>query len=81
MRAAFTDFDFVVDHVTVRDDVAVVRWHVHLTHVGQWLGKPPSGRRLTIEGSSWLRVEGGRIREGWDYWDQQRIFAAARETG
>lgn len=73
MRAAFSDFDFVIDQLAVQGDLAVVRWHVHLTHVGSWMGEPPTGRRFMIEGSSWIRVENGLLQEGWDYWDQQQV--------
>lgn len=76
MRAAFAEFDFVIDQLAVLGSLAVVRWHVHLTHVGCWLGEPPSGRRLTIHGSSWVRIENGLLQEGWDYWDQQQVLQA-----
>lgn len=79
MRTAFHDFEFAIDHLTVQDDVAVVRWHVRLTHVGPWMGRPPSGKRFTIEGSSWVRVTDGRLREGWDYWDQEQVSRALNE--
>ena len=80
MRAAFSDFAFEIDYLGVQGNVAVVRWHVRLTHIGPWLGEPPTGRRLVIEGSSWVRVQDGLLREGWDYWDQQRVIDAAREV-
>lgn len=76
MQAAFADFEFVVDQIAVQGELAVARWHVNLTHVGSWLGEPPSGKRFAIHGSSWIRVAGGRLQEGWDYWDQQQIIAA-----
>jgi steroid delta-isomerase-like uncharacterized protein len=77
IRAAFSEFDFVIDQLAVLGSLAVVRWHVQLTHIGCWMGEPPSGRRLTIHGSSWIRIEDGLLQEGWDYWDQQQVRQAA----
>ena len=78
LRAAFSDFDFVVEQVAVQGNVASARWHVSVTHTGSWMGERPSGRRFVIQGSSWIRVEGGLLEEGWDYWDQQQVLDALR---
>lgn len=78
IRAAFSDFDFVIEQLAVQGDIAIVRWHVHLTHTGSWMGETPSGRRFIIRGSSWIRAENGVLQEGWDYWDQQQIIDALR---
>lgn len=73
MQAAFNDFEFAVDQLAVQGKLAVVRWHVYLTHVGSWMGEPPTGERFVIHGSSWIRVENGLLQEDWDYWDQQQV--------
>lgn len=78
VRAAFSDFDFMIDQLAVQGDMAVVRWRVYLTHRGSWLGEPASGRRFVIHGSSWIRAEGNLIAEAWDYWDQQQVIDDSR---
>jgi transcriptional regulator with XRE-family HTH domain len=79
MRAAFGDFAFVVDAVMGHANVVSVRWRLALTHTGVWMGEPPSGRRFVIHGSSWIRIDGGLLREAWEYWAQRHIGDTARE--
>jgi steroid delta-isomerase-like uncharacterized protein len=69
--AAFGDFEMVIDQLTVRDDLAICRWRLAMTQSGSLLAMPATGKRLVAHGSTWVRVEGGLIREGWDYWGQQ----------
>ena len=35
------------------------------TNLGQWLGKPPTGREVRINEISIFRIEDGRIAEQW----------------
>ena len=52
--------------LTVADEAVVAfRWHVTGTHLGVWSGIPPSGNTIEFNGTSWVRIEDGRIAEGW----------------
>ncbi len=77
IRSAFGDFDFVVDALVARGDMVSLRWRLGLTRTGAWLGQPPSGKRLVIHGSSWVRIGGGLVCEAWDHWDQRQVTDAA----
>jgi steroid delta-isomerase-like uncharacterized protein len=78
LHAAFSDFEMVIDQLTVRDDLAICRWRLAMTHTGPWLGFAATGKRLVAHGSTWIRIEGGLIREGWDHWGQQHLSDAVR---
>ena len=41
-----------------------------MTHTGDVLGIPPSGKSIRIGGISIARIFHGKIVEGWDNWDQ-----------
>jgi transcriptional regulator with XRE-family HTH domain len=73
LHAAFSDFEMVIDELTVRDDLVICRWRLGMTHTGPWHGWPATSKRLVAHGCSWSRIEGGLICECWDYWGQQRI--------
>lgn len=46
-----------------------------MTHLGPYLGVPPTGRALTLRVMDFWRVEGGKIRENWVLLDLLHLFA------
>jgi steroid delta-isomerase-like uncharacterized protein len=61
---------FTVEDVIAEDDRVVVRWTNAGTHVGEFLGIPPTGRTFTIAGIDIYRVSEGRLAEHWHVIDQ-----------
>jgi predicted ester cyclase len=72
-RGAFPDVHVVVDEVLAEGDRVAVRWTVTMTHLGDHLGFSPSGKRVSMGGSSFLRCAGGRILEGWNQMDFTKV--------
>jgi steroid delta-isomerase-like uncharacterized protein len=70
IRGAFPDIQVSVEDVFGADDKVVLRWSGVMTHTGDALGMPPSGRRVRSRGITIARIVDGRIVEGWDNWDQ-----------
>jgi len=68
--AAFDRFIVEIYDLTVQRDLVICRWLVRMTQTGPWLGLPPTGKRLIVRGSTWIRVADGWLVEGWDYWDE-----------
>lgn len=66
---AFPDLRFVERDVVVQGDRAVLVWEAHGTHAGKLMNIPPTGRSITVYGTSVLTVEGGRISRGLYVWD------------
>ena len=65
------EFDeLVIDQVIEQGDKVVARWTSTMTHQGEFLGFPATGKKATITGTSIQRVSNGKIVEGWDNWDQ-----------
>ena len=48
----------------------VARWTATMTHQGEFLGFAPTGKKVTVTGTSTQRISNGKIVEGWDNWDQ-----------
>jgi steroid delta-isomerase-like uncharacterized protein len=68
--AAFPDVNFTVEDVIAEGDKAVTRWTVRGTHQGETeeFG-PPTGRQIELEGLTLHRLEGGKIVEEWERFD------------
>jgi steroid delta-isomerase-like uncharacterized protein len=71
LLAAFPDMTFTVEHIVESGDFVATRWSAAMTHQRAWMGKPASGRKLTLTGISFVRMgTDGRPAESWDEWDR-----------
>jgi steroid delta-isomerase-like uncharacterized protein len=70
IRNAFPDMDIVVEDAFGIDDKVAVRWSAKMTHKGDGLGVPATGKGVRITGMSIARIVNGKIVEGWDNWDR-----------
>lgn len=77
LYAAFPDFRAELEELLVdREASAVtVHWRASGTHQGDYLGAPPSGRRVDFKGIEIIRIAGGRITERWGEWDGIELLA------
>ena len=64
LRNAFQP-QFAVEDVIAEDDKVVVRWTSHGTHVGEFMGLPPTGRSYTIAGIDVHALRDGKLAEHW----------------
>ena len=78
LRGAFPDIRFSIDDVVSEANKVAGRWTATMTHQGDTLGVAATHKKLTITGMIFLHIEGGRIREGWNNWDQ---LSLTRELG
>jgi steroid delta-isomerase-like uncharacterized protein len=70
LRSAFPDMKINIDYVIEQGDKVVARWTSTMTHKGEFLGFAPTGKKVTVTGTTTQRISGGKIVEGWDNWDQ-----------
>lgn len=70
IRSAFPDMKVVIDQTVEQGDKVVARWTSTMTHKGDFLGFAPTGKKVTITGTTIQRIANGKIVEGWDNWDQ-----------
>ncbi|HVK12656.1 MAG TPA: CHAD domain-containing protein [Gemmataceae bacterium] len=80
LTAAFPDVRVTVEGTVSEGDQVVVRWTATGTHTGDGIGLPPTGRKLTFRGMTWVRIENGKMVEGVDVWNHAGLFKAL-ETG
>jgi steroid delta-isomerase-like uncharacterized protein len=70
IRGAFPDMALSVEDVFGAGDKVVLRWAATMTHTGDALGMPPTGRPVRSRGITIARIVDGKVVEGWDNWDQ-----------
>jgi steroid delta-isomerase-like uncharacterized protein len=75
---AFPDLYVTVEAVIAEGDQVAVRWSATGTHRGELLGMHATGRGIKFRGLTWFRLSNGRIVEGWDVWNQGRLFEELR---
>jgi predicted ester cyclase len=68
--AAFPDMYHVVEDTIAEDDRVVVRFTIHGTHTGNFMGIPPTGRRIDVTANILLRVVEGKVAELRGVFDQ-----------
>ena len=63
---AFPDLHVEIEDIVAEGDRVAVRWRVSMTHLGDHRGFPASGKKETLDGSSFLIVKGNQVMEGWN---------------
>ncbi|MFQ6043361.1 MAG: ester cyclase, partial [Candidatus Poribacteria bacterium] len=67
---AFPDINFEIHDIAVEGDLAAIRWTAHGSHLGPFMGIPPSGREGPgTTGITVTRFENGKQVESWAEWD------------
>ena len=64
-RTAFPDLQATVDDIFAEGDRVSFRWRFRGTHLGEWLGIPPTGNHMAATGISVYRIAGGKVVENW----------------
>jgi len=63
-RAGFPDVRFAIEDLAAEGDKVWVRWTLHGTHQGDFMGNPPTGKVIRVEDNfNILRVANGRLVE------------------
>jgi steroid delta-isomerase-like uncharacterized protein len=62
---AFSDFYHKLEDVVAEGDRVAVRFTITATHRGEFQGIPPTGKQISIGGTDFLTIVGGKITEEW----------------
>jgi len=73
-------------YIFAEGDRVAFRWSIHGTHLGDWLGIPPTGNHVTATGISVYRIAGGRVvdelrfftGDGWEQEDDITLVTLQR---
>jgi steroid delta-isomerase-like uncharacterized protein len=65
VHAAISEIEVAVDELVVEGDRIAWRWSLSGTHTGAFAGIAASGRRVSLRGVNFQRVQSGRVAEHW----------------
>lgn len=75
LRAAFPDLRMDVEDIVAEGDKAVARFRATGTHQGDFMGIPPTGRSIDIQGIDIMRFDGaGLVCEHWGVTDTMAMM-------
>ncbi len=82
LRSAFPDLHFTVLDVVGEGAQVVIHVRLQGTHQGEFMGLPPSGKPIDVEGAELAVVRDGKIiAEGWHLYDIHTLMRQISVTG
>ena len=74
VRAAFPDFENIIEELIIDGERAASRLTYRGTHQGPLFGVKATGCRIEYRGAAFFRVVGGQIAEGWVLGDTASLW-------
>lgn len=71
---AFPDLHLTIEDQLVQGDRVSFRWSATGTHTGPLGSAPATGKAVALDGLIIDRMEGGKVRERWEQWDQSLML-------
>jgi steroid delta-isomerase-like uncharacterized protein len=74
LRSAFPDFKATINDIVAEGDRVVIRQTWSGAHKGQFMGVPPTGRRVSFGVIDIVRIAGGKCVEHWGQMDSMSLM-------
>jgi len=74
MLTAFPDMDVSIGEIIGEGDIYACRITFSGTHTGNLMGIPPTNKRFSITEAVFIRFDGNKIAEEWQYLNQLSMF-------
>jgi steroid delta-isomerase-like uncharacterized protein len=71
---SFPDLKHTVDEMISDGDTVAARWTVRGTHQGEFQGIAPTGRSISLSGTTFHHMRGSRIAETWLTMDTMELL-------
>jgi steroid delta-isomerase-like uncharacterized protein len=81
LKRAFPDLHVQIADMIAEGDKVLVRFEAPGTHTGEFLGIPPTGKKVTWKGLVLYRVADGLIAEAWANWDDVGLQRELQQLG
>jgi predicted ester cyclase len=72
--AVHPDVVFTADDVISEGDRVAAQFTMRGTHVGDFMGVPPTNRPIVVTGIDIVRFEGGKAVEHWHEWSGMELL-------
>jgi steroid delta-isomerase-like uncharacterized protein len=73
-RAAFPDFRMEPHEMVAEGDLLCVRSTTTGTHEGEFMGVPPTGKRIAVEGFDMIRLRDDQVTDHWGLLDAMALM-------
>ena len=70
LRESFPDWEHTIDDMIAQGDTVAGRWTARGTHLGTFMGLPPTGKKFEMAESGVMRVIDGKLVEFWGVGDE-----------
>jgi steroid delta-isomerase-like uncharacterized protein len=74
LHTAMPDIHFTIVDQVAEGDRVVTRWMAHGTHKGEFMGMPPTGKRVTLSATDIDRIANGKVVECWTTLDRAAMM-------
>jgi len=74
LRAAFPDIHFTIEDQISEGDRVVTRWTARATHIHEYHGVPPTGKKYMMTGVDIDRIVNGKVVECWPIADELSLL-------
>ena len=71
---AFPDFHANIEHLIAEEDMTVLHMTWTGTHEGEFMGIPPTGKRMSIKVIDIVRIIDGKFLEHWGLTDMMTMM-------
>jgi predicted ester cyclase len=69
MRAAFSDFEMILEKTVVDNDFASIRFSSKVVNTGKFMGSPANQKHLNITGIFMRKIANGKVMQEWQTTD------------
>lgn len=73
---AFSDFHVKVLRAIEDDNLVAIHWETVGKHTGEYMGVPPTGRTVTVQGASFISHRDGLITSEAVVWDPREMLSS-----
>jgi len=81
LQAALPDLQFEIDDIFGAGDRVALRFTMRGTHRAELLGRPATGRPITVSGINIYRFQDGKIAETWQLADVAGLVHQLQDAG
>jgi steroid delta-isomerase-like uncharacterized protein len=79
IRCGFSNIRITVEDSISQNDKVVHYWTFEGTHSADFMGRPATGKNVSVKGVDIFRVANGKMAEMWQVWDQMGMVRQLSE--
>jgi steroid delta-isomerase-like uncharacterized protein len=78
LAKAFPDFKFTIEDMVGENDRVAVRYRFDGTHLSEFMGVPPTGKKVFIKNQGIFLIKDGKLEESWRISDMLNFLQQMR---